>query len=552
MTITNENLRNDYTANGSTVAYDFTFKVLAKENLQVIVTNASGAETVLTLTTDYTVSLNADTGLGTVTLVTAPTSGFKITILRNMDFEQNTSIQNQGTSQFSGRSLEQAFDKLTLLALQLKESAKRAILLPKSSRLSGLQIPVSSANAGKAIIVNAAGDNLDVKSLASIGAAAFSALGLSVVAAETAAAMRTLLGAVIGTDVQAQNANLSALAGLSGAANKTPYFTGSGAMGLAELPSNRNAILNGDFNIWQRGTSFSSAANGTYFADRFVYAKSGAMVHDLSRSTDVPTVANTGRVINYSALIDCTTIDNSIAAGDFCGIEQRIEGFNWKNLAQKTITLSFWVKATKIGIHCVYLKNSGGDRGYVAEYTINAADTWEFKTVTITASPSAGTWDYANGIGVTVGFTLVAGSTYQTTAGAWQNGGYLATANQVNACDNAANNFRISSVQLEIGSIATPFDERQIQQELASCQRYYELATTWGVSYAASGGAIQRALLPFKVVKRASPTVAVSVVSGSLTSPSTSAVDTINAWVGFSSASSGLEGRFSCTIDSEL
>jgi len=206
MTVTNENSRNDYVSNGSAVEYAFTFKILDEQDIQVIVLDLNGVEEVLTLTTDYTVDIDEDTGLGSITLVTAVASGFAISLLRNMDFEQNTSIQNQGTSQFSGKSFEQALDKVTLLALQLKENIARSILLPKSSQLTELEIPVNLANAGKAVIVNAAGDNLEVRNLMDISAAAFSSLGLELVNTATAAAMRTLLG------VQALNATLTDLA----------------------------------------------------------------------------------------------------------------------------------------------------------------------------------------------------------------------------------------------------------------------------------------------------------------------------------------------------
>jgi len=239
------------------------------------------------------------------------------------------------------------------------------------------------------------------------------------------------------------------------------------------LFSNKNAIINGDFNIWQRGTSFASVVDSTYTTDRFIYRKTGSMVHDISRSTDVPTQA--GRLFNYSALVDCQTADASISATKFCHLTQAVEGFNFLPLAQKSMTLSFYVKATKTGIYCVSFKNAANNRSFVAEYTINASDTWEFKTVVIAASPSAGTWDYTNGIGIAVGFTLACGSNFQTTANSWQTGDFVATANQVNACDSTSNNFRITGVQLEAGSVATPFENRTIQEELTLCQRYFEI-----------------------------------------------------------------------------
>ena len=236
----------------------------------------------------------------------------------------------------------------------------------------------------------------------------------------------------------------------------------------------KNAIINGDFNVWQRGTSFTSIAHAAYNADRWAYYKTGAMVHDVSRSTDVPTVAEAGRLFNYSFLVDCTTVDAAIAAGDYCFVAQKIEGYNWLPLAQRAVTVSFWVKGTKTGIHCAHLVNSGNDRSCVKEFTINTTDTWEKKTLTYPASPSAGTWDYTTGVGVWLSFVLAAGSTFHTTADAYQTGQFFSTANQVNATDSTSNNFRLCGVQLEAGSVATEFEQRTFPEELALCQRYYE------------------------------------------------------------------------------
>lgn len=236
----------------------------------------------------------------------------------------------------------------------------------------------------------------------------------------------------------------------------------------------KNAIIGGDFstNPWQRGTSFSGVTSGAYYPDRFQYGKTGAMVHAISKEADAPTVAQCGRLVTHCLLVDCTTVDSSIASTDFCRITTTIEGYNWLPLAQRTFTLSFWHKHTKTGTYCVSFRNSNGDRSYVAEYTQAVSDAWEKATVTVSASPSSGTWDYTNGAGLIVGFEIASGSSFNTTAGTWQTSNLTSTSNQVNACDSTSNDFRLALVQLEAGSVATEFENRTVQQELALCQRY--------------------------------------------------------------------------------
>ena len=280
----------------------------------------------------------------------------------------------------------------------------------------------------------------------------------------------------------------------------------------------KNLIINGDFEIAQRGTSFTSVTTATYNLDRWQYNKSGSMVHDVSQDTDTPTVAEAGRYIPNSMLINCTTADASIDVSDFTTIRQKIEGYNFQQIAQKVFTVSFWVKATKTGVYCLSFNNSGLDRSYVSEYTIDATDTWEFKTITVIASPSAGTWNYENGTGIQLDWSLAAGTNFHTTADAWQAGNFLATSNQVNACDAVNNEFRLAGVQVEAGSVATEFEQRSISKELILCQRYYEKSYDFGVNpgtatgngssaYTNQSGQGNLHTTSFSIKKRATPSI---------------------------------------------
>lgn len=248
-----------------------------------------------------------------------------------------------------------------------------------------------------------------------------------------------------------------------------------GGIGVFDpLTPNQNLLINPDFLIAQEGTSFSAMDDDTYIMDGFAYYKSGAMVHTGSQATDVPTAAQSKHLSTKSLLVDCTTVDANIAAGDYCYVTQLIEGTRALPVLQNQFTLRFWHKHTKTGTYCVALKNSGSDRTYVAEYTQTTTDTWELATITVSASPSAGTWNYTNGIGLQVIWTLAAGSTYQTTAGSWATGDYLGTSSQVNACDSTSNNFRLSQVSVYPGNEDREFFAPSFSDQLIDCQRYFE------------------------------------------------------------------------------
>lgn len=236
-----------------------------------------------------------------------------------------------------------------------------------------------------------------------------------------------------------------------------------------------NLIINGDMQIAQRGTSFPAVAASDYTLDRWQYSKSGAMVHTITQDSDTPTLAESGYIFSNSLRLNLTTPDDSIITTDFCSIIQRIEGHIFKKIAHKPFTLSFWVKSTTTGSKNVAFRNGGDDRSYVAEYSINNANTWEKKVINVPAPPTSGTWNYTTGRGLDILFTLVTGSLYQTSSNAWQVGNFIGTSTATNGTATGATDFKITGVMLNEGTEALPFSLAggNFANEFRLCQRYY-------------------------------------------------------------------------------
>jgi len=222
-----------------------------------------------------------------------------------------------------------------------------------------------------------------------------------------------------------------------------------------------------------------------------------------------------------STLFTVTVADASLGAAQRSMAQQRIEGYNvadfgWGAAGAATVTLSFWVRSSLTGSFGAAICNGDYNRSYPFTYTINAANTWEQKTVTITGDTS-GTWLTTNGIGLSVLFNLGSGSNFQGTANAWQAGEYYFPSGTTQFVSNAAATFYITGVQLEKGSTATSFDYRPYGTELALCQRYFfKWENTTGsavyaiVLQAFSSSAAFGKLIDFPVSMRSSPTITTS------------------------------------------
>lgn len=314
-----------------------------------------------------------------------------------------------------------------------------------------------------------------------------------------------------------------------GDGDTSKFLNANGAYSTVAV-SNPNLVIGGDFstNPWQSGTSFA-AANG-HAADGYYWQSISTGVVTVAKTADAPTVVSAGTLTNHCLSASTTTAESSLAATAMHRFLYWIEGYDFLQIAQQAFTLSFWVKSTKTGTFCVSFKNSGIDRVYVSEYTVSTTNTWEKKTITVSASPSAGTWDYTNGIGLRLDWVVAAGSNF-TGAGAvnntWNSANVSCTSNQVNGMDSTSNVFKIALIKIELGSSATSWVSEPITTTLRKCQRYYEKSYTQGVDpatntalgtynfddSAALAGAFDFGV-KFSTTKRAAPTVTLYSVAG--------------------------------------
>ena len=239
----------------------------------------------------------------------------------------------------------------------------------------------------------------------------------------------------------------------------------------------RNLIINGAMQVAQRGTSITvSNDNWLYTLDRFQFDENGSTsaVLDVTQSTDAPDG------FGYSLKMTATTADAALASSDGLRLQHLIEAQDLQSLSHgtsnaKPVTLSFWVKSKTTGTNGIWVYKADSSRQTSFSYTINAADTWEYKTITIPAD-TAGAINNDNGEGLRISWYLAAGTDFSsgTLDSSWAS---LTSANravgQVNNFSSTSDYWAITGVQFELGKVATPFEHRSYGEELALCQRYY-------------------------------------------------------------------------------
>ena len=302
----------------------------------------------------------------------------------------------------------------------------------------------------------------------------------------------------------------------------------SKARGLADLGNaysdgalgNRNLIINGGCTISQRyGAAASNLGGSSVFAiDRFnCFGPSASSTSTAQQVTDTP--AGFKNSLKYS----CGT-GLAVTGSDYAQITQVLEGNNtahlkWGTADAQDVTVSFWAKSSLTGTFSFHINNGAQNRSYVAQYTIAVANTWEYKTISVSGDTS-GTWPSDNTAVIRLVWDMGFGSGVTATVDTWQAGSLHYVAGNVKVNETSGATFFITGVQLEVGDTATPFEHRSYGQELALCQRYFyrfgaSTSQRIGVHNSAGSGTNSDPVA-FPVTMRATPTGTVSVAASTL------------------------------------
>jgi len=275
----------------------------------------------------------------------------------------------------------------------------------------------------------------------------------------------------------------------------------------------RNRIINGDMRIAQRGTA-AVTTNDAFPVDRFrlSFANStGAF------SAEQSTTAPAGFVNSLKYVT--TTADASLGATEYATLYHAIEGTNvadlaWGSADARSVTLSFWCRSSVTGTFGGTIRNSAGNRSYVFSFVVNSVDTWEYKTIVIPGD-TTGTWLTTTNVGMYINVSMGAGATISGTAGSWSASNLIGVTSGVNLIATLNANFYITGVQLETGSVATPFERRPYGTELMLCQRYFEKGSFVSATAINTGGIYPS--FPLKVTKRVAAASCTATNSRSLT-----------------------------------
>lgn len=251
------------------------------------------------------------------------------------------------------------------------------------------------------------------------------------------------------------------------------YFQNSNGQTVStQPPAFRNRIINGDMRIDQRNAGASlTPTNQSYGIDRWKNELTQASKFSIQQSSTAP-------VGFINSMLITSLSSYAVTSTDQFNVGHYIEGLNvydlgWGTINAQTVTLSFWIRSSLTGTFGGAINNGAGNRSYPFQYTINSANTWEYKTVVIPGD-TTGTWPTNNTAAIRVCFSLGCGSTLSGTVNTWAGAFYVQPTGATSLVGTNGATLYITGVQLEVGSFATNFDFREYTTEMNKCKRYFQ------------------------------------------------------------------------------
>lgn len=426
MTVNTTTNRVSYAGNGTTKSFAVPFPFLADADLVVLErTDSTGAEVTKTLTTHYTVS-GAGGVSGTVAMLNAPATGVTLVIYRDPTLTQLVDLVSNDPLPVE-TAVEQPLDRLTMMAQRNRDLVERALRLPDSDTgfvAADMKIPAKVTRASKYLAFDA--DGKPIASAVTPGTVAVSAFMQTVVDDINAAAARDTLGI---TSI------------------------------ITAVTGRRNRIINGNFDIWQRGLTFAAATGGRYTADQWTANATGSTIAASRQAFTIGQTAVPGEPLYFYRAVAASVA----GAANHVILAHLIEDV--RTLAGQQITFSFYAKAdaTK-NIVVEFAQYFGAGGAPSADVLINPTTcglttAWQRFTITTTVPSVAGK---------TVGTT----ETGSFQINIWMDAGSNYNS-RVNNLGQQSGTFDFARIQLERGDVATTFEERSVGEELALCQRYY-------------------------------------------------------------------------------
>ena len=288
----------------------------------------------------------------------------------------------------------------------------------------------------------------------------------------------------------------------------------------------KNLIINGGMQVSQRGTSFSGISAMTHTLDRMKIAFGGGF-EELAVKSEQSSDSPDG--FSNSHKLTITTAETTLAVDERLSLMFDMEGQDVQHLGSgtvnaKAVTMSFLVKSSVVGTYALYAYGYQGNEIESHSITVDLANTWEKKSVTFSANTSTSLFANDNSKELEVALVLSAGSNFKGAgADTWSvySTTNLANAQTVDIASTLNATFQITGVQLELGSVATDFEHRSFGEELALCQRYYEIIADGGRAndspYFGVGQGVKSDQInwfyDFKAEKRATFTLIVPTVS---------------------------------------